>query len=218
LDAAERIWYTANPVYFNIESRTLYSGSHDVLQASGATKTGALYSSYFDVERKASSYDIPVSAGFALKVCGGSYSDLEGKYATVSTTITVPAKPAEYYLNIDSRLDNQQYDTGILGCTFNVDIDGVRVATNVTDYYGVPFAAGTSYQVSGFSSPEDKCYSGESIYSGTLNSSVSIYPSWLSIIRIYNGTSWGKYRVAIHNGTNWEFFRPIIYDSGWNNS
>ncbi len=209
LDVAERIWYSANPVYFNVNSNGLQIPAQDVFQSTKPTEPQALYSSYFELLRQTVDTTASIDAGFALRAgVGGSYSDLEGVFATVATTVTVPAM--QYTLTLN-KTEGVEYFRCADGSTSKTVDAGTEITTECKALPGYHLTKYVGPTHDGSSNSEWPCSGSEHNETWTMNTNRTITayaePDGVSL---YDGSSWGNYRAAIYNGATWEYYKPAI--------
>lgn len=90
-------------------------------------------------------------------VCTGSNGTGAGNQ-TFSVTVDLP-KMSTWYIDVGGILDGTSTGNTSGYGTFNVDINGVRDATGVTDFYK-QYIPGTTYSISGMSAVTGKSYAG----------------------------------------------------------
>lgn len=98
-----------------------------------------------------------------------------------------------YQLDVNEKIDGSMNNCGAAGLTFDVYINGSRVANDVIDYC-TSYAAGTKYEIKDIKSANGYTYTGTSSVSGTINSAVNVildYVSkhYLDVNQVIDGTA-----------------------------
>lgn len=98
-----------------------------------------------------------------------------------------------YQLDVNEKVDGSMNNCGVNGLTFDVYINGSRVANDVIDYC-TSHPAGTKYEIKDIKSANGYTYTGKSSVSGTINSAVNVtldYVSkhYLDVNQVIDGTA-----------------------------
>lgn len=101
-------------------------------------------------------------------------------------------------------LDGTAYNSGISGLTFDVTINGSKVANDVQDYC-TPYPNGTTYRVDDIRVSGNLIYTGNTSYSGTINNATEVKLPVKTGLTVKSRTT-GKFRVTLPPKTDIDLF------------
>ncbi|MFI3326865.1 MAG: InlB B-repeat-containing protein [Clostridia bacterium] len=155
--------YNANNGTNAPNSQTKYGGVNLTLTSSVPTRSGYTFSQW------------------NTKADGTGTSYYQGSSFTSNSNVTLYAQwKKNYTLDLNAYLNNTYYGGTYDWATVDVYVNGSLVANDVTDYYAY-HPQGSTYEIKDIKMATGKMNNGQSSYSGTINSNVSVNLNLLSL-------------------------------------
>ena len=166
-------------------------------------KSGFTFDVYLDgacVADNVTDYCTTLPGGTSYKITdiksasGYRYTGQSSVTGTLNSSADIRLNHSKLYqLDVNEKVDGSMNNCGVSGLTFDVYINGSRVANDVIDYC-TSHPAGTKYEIKDIKSANGYTYTGKSSVSGTINSAVNVtldYVSkhYLDVNQIIDGTA-----------------------------
>ena len=115
--------------------------------------------------------DTPEAGGINVQINTGMFGvRTYNSYRYRGTKLTLTYKKPQRTLDVNGRLDGSDSDGTTGYGTFDVYLNGSRVANDVTDFYKTDIADGVSYEINDIKATNGKVYNG--VYSGSTSGSM----------------------------------------------